>query len=79
LKNKVSHTKTDWRTHSSFIMYMLVNGFDMVKETGYMPIVTNLDHRWHWISNRLIGIWRKTEKSDLQLVEKLDKLMALKK
>ena len=71
---KVSHIKTDWRTHSSFILFMLYNGFSKVRKTGFMPIVTNLDHRWHWIENRLLEIWKKTDKTDPQLTDKLKQL-----
>ena len=74
---KVSHVKTDWRTHSSFIMFMLFNGFSKVRNTGFMPIVTNLDHRWHWIENRLLEIWKNTDKTDKDLFNKLMQLERL--
>ena len=74
---KVSHVKTDWRTHSSFILFMLFNGFNKVKNTGFMPIVTNLEHRWHWIENSLLGIWKKTDSTDPELFEKLAQLVQL--
>ena len=74
---KISHTRTDWRTHSSFIMYMLFNGFPLVRTTGFMPIVTNLEHRWHWIENRLLNIWKDTDKHDPKLVQKIEKLTTL--
>lgn len=74
---KVSHLKTDWRTHSSFILFMLFNGFDKVRKTGFIPIVTNLDHRWHWIENSLLGIWKKTDNTDERLPKKIEQLEQL--
>ena len=74
---KISHTRTDWRTHSSFIIYMLFYGFPLVKTTGFMPIVTNLEHRWHWIENRLLNIWQETDRHDPNLMQKIEKLTTL--
>ena len=74
---KISHTKTDWRTHSSFILYMLFNGFSLVRSTGFMPIVTNLTHRWHWIENSLLNIWKSTDRHDPNLCSKVKKLAKL--
>ena len=71
---KVSHIKTDWRTHSSFVLFMLYHGFDKVRKTGFLPVLTNLDHRWYWIENRLLGIWRETDKTDPQLANKIMQL-----
>ena len=49
----------------------------MVRATGFMPIVTNLDHRWHWIENRLLNIWQETDKGDPKLLQKIEKLTTL--
>lgn len=58
---KINHQQTSWKNHSRFILFMLFNGFGIVKKNWFIPEVTNLEHRWYWIFNDLLKRWRKVE------------------
>lgn len=64
---KINHQQTGWKACSRFILFMIFNGFNLVKKNWLIPEVTNLEHRWHWISNDLLKKWRIVE-SDGQLI-----------
>lgn len=76
---QINNTKTDWKTHSSFIFYMLFHGFDKVWKNGFVPDVTNLEHRWHWIDNKLLEIWKDTEGNKNGIMDKMEKLVRITK
>lgn len=60
---KINHHQTRRITRSKFIFFMLFYGFCQLKENWFIPEVTNLQHRWFWISNDLLKKWRIVEAS----------------
>ncbi len=72
---KINHHQTSWKTRSRFVLFMLFNGFKLVKDNWFMPEVTNLQHRWHWISNDLLKRWKIVE-SDSRLITTEIKLLS---
>ncbi len=68
---------TNWKTHSRFIIFMFFKGFDMIKKTWLLPEVTNLQHRWHWISNDLLKTWKMAENRNRDISVKIKELAAL--
>lgn len=64
---KINHHQTVWKTRSRFILFMLINGFSLIKNNRFIPEVTNLEQRWFWISNDLLKKWKIVE-SDRKLV-----------
>jgi len=69
---QINNTPTNWKTHSSFIFYMLFHGFDKVWKSGYLPDVTNIEQRWYWIKNQLLKIWKDTEGTDSNIMDKIE-------
>lgn len=75
---KINHHQTTWRTRSRFILFMLVNGFSLIKKNGLLPEVTNLEQRWYWISNDILKKWKIVESdvnlitSEIQLLSKIE-------
>ena len=73
---KINQNTTNWKTHSRFILFMLFNGFDMVKKTWLIPEVTNLQHRWFWIENDLLEKWKIAEADYINTNNKIKALDA---
>lgn len=67
LDYKINHHQTTWEVPSRFIFFMLFNGFNLLRKNQFMPEVTNLEQRWHWISGDLLKKWKAVE-SDGNLV-----------
>lgn len=61
---KVNHHRTQKRTRSRFVLYMLFSGFSLLRKNWSIPKITNLEHRWCWISNSLLTKWRSVEATD---------------
>ncbi len=68
---QINDRPTDWRTHSTFMLHMLFRGFSLVKQSGFIPRVTDLKHRWHWIENSLLEIWKQTDQNNPGLKNKM--------
>lgn len=66
---KINHHPTRRISRSRFILFMLLNGYGIVRSNGLLPELTNLNHRWFWISEDLIKKWKIVE-SDHDLVAK---------
>lgn len=58
---RVNHQKTNWKLPSSFILFMILNGFKLLIKNGFLPDVTNLEHRWFWISSDVLKKWKIVE------------------
>ncbi|WP_430409423.1 DUF2515 family protein [Kordia sp.] len=72
---KINHNKTGWQTSSRFFIFMIFKGFRFIKKNGFIPEVTDLEHRWFWISNDLLVKWRKIE-SDQKLITSEIKILS---
>ncbi|NJC27419.1 DUF2515 family protein [Neolewinella antarctica] len=72
---KINHHGTTRNTRSRFVLYMLFNGFRSMRKGWMVPKVTNLQHRWCWISNSLLNNWILVE-SDRQLIATEIKFLA---
>lgn len=72
---KINHHQTTWKVPSRFILFMMLNGFNLLKKNRFMPEVTNLQQRWHWISGDLLKKWKAIE-SDGNLVTSEIKLLS---
>lgn len=70
-----SHTKTDWRFHSSFIFYMYWYGKNIMMTTQSFPNLTILQQRWYWLENKIVENWKRVEKTDQQLETKFEKMI----
>jgi hypothetical protein len=66
---KVNHHETTWKTQSRFILFMIFNGISLLKKNYFLPEVTDLQQRWHWISGDLLKKWK--------VIESNNKLVAL--
>lgn len=69
-----NHKKTNWKNRSRFLFYMLFKGFFVLKDSSSFPDVTNLRHRWHWITNDLIKKWQKEENTNTNLIKNINLL-----
>jgi len=58
---RINHHQTSWKTRSRFISFMFFSGFNMIQGNWGIPQVTNLDQRWHWISNDILKKWKAVE------------------
>ena len=58
---KVNHSKTRRAYQSRFIFFMLMKGIRNFQLTYFLPDITNLDHRWDWISNDILKKWKNTD------------------
>lgn len=72
---KVNHSQTSWKTRSRFILFMTFKGFSLLKKSGFIPEITNLQHRWYWIHNDLLKKWKIVE-SNSNLVTSEIKLLS---
>lgn len=72
-----SHTKTDWRYHSSFIAYMYLYGKKTMLNTKSFPNLTILPQRWGWLEDKVVENWKRNEQTDEKLTEKFDFMMNL--
>ncbi len=70
-----SHTKTDWRYHSSFLSYMCLYGKQIMLNTKSFPNLTILPQRWAWLENKIVLNWQRNEQTDEKLEEKFQKMM----
>lgn len=72
---KINHHQTSWRTRSRFVLFMLFNGFNIVRKNWLIPELTKLEHRWYWIYNDLLKKWRTIE-ADRKLINSEIKLLS---
>jgi hypothetical protein len=72
-----SHLKTDWKLHSSFLLYMYLGSPSTLYKTSSLPNLTIFKQRWKWLENRVVKNWRKREKIDGELMEKFNYLSRL--
>ncbi len=71
LDYKTNHQPTSRDTRSVFILYMLFNGLSSIRRKWLVPKVTNLEHRWCWISNSLLKKWRIVESDQDKVVKEM--------
>ncbi|MGK0391820.1 MAG: hypothetical protein ACI94Y_004587 [Maribacter sp.] len=71
---KINHHQTSWITRSRFILFMLFNAFSLLKKDGLIPEVTNLEHRWYWISNDILKKWKIVESDGNLITSEIDLL-----
>ncbi|MEO1435995.1 MAG: hypothetical protein AAFV80_10695, partial [Bacteroidota bacterium] len=57
------HTKTDWKTHSSFFWFTLLRSPKTLATNKFMPNLIDLEQRWYWIERSLVPNWQKTERT----------------
>lgn len=69
------HTKTDWKTHSSFFWFTLFQGTRQMMASKGFPNLISLDQRWTWIERSLVPNWRKTEQYDKKLKSKIQRII----
>lgn len=78
LDYKINHNETNWLMRSRFMLFILLNGFELVRKNGFIPQVTNLEHRWFWIQNDVLKRWkaveanRSTINSEIEILSKLE-------
>lgn len=71
---RINHHQTSWKTRSRFILFMIFNGFNMIRENWEIPQVTNLDQRWHWISNDILKKWKAVESNEVLINTEIEVL-----
>jgi hypothetical protein len=72
---KINHNQTSWKTRSRFILFLIFNGFHLIKKNRFLPELTNLEHRWYWILNDLLKKWQIVE-ADKSLITSEINLLA---
>lgn len=65
----------DWRTHTSFYKYMWTQGLLTLARTRSWPDITNVQHRWRWISRRVLPIWKRVDATDRTLRRKMNSMI----
>lgn len=73
----VNHKETNWEHASRFISFMLRKGASVTRKYGYVPDVTNFEHRWFWITEDLMKKWRRVEMNILSVNEEIEYLSEL--
>lgn len=73
----INHRPTNWKNHSSFILFMLFSGASLWTKKWLLPEVTNLQHRWHWIHNDLLKKWEIVEADDQLIAAEITLLAQL--
>jgi hypothetical protein len=58
---KINHHQTNSIIRSRFILFMFFNGFDLIRKNWFVPELTDLQHRWHWILNDILKKWKIVE------------------
>ena len=71
---RINHHQTSWKTRSRFILFMIFNGFNMIRENWEIPKVTNLEYRWYWISNDILKKWKVVESDELLINTEIEVL-----
>ncbi len=72
-----SHSKTDWKYHSSFVIYMYLYGKQLMFATKSLPNLTILKQRWEWLERKIVSNWRRNEANDPSLAQKFQTLIGL--
>ena len=76
---EINHIKTSYKTRSRFILFMIFRGLWYIRKDGFIPDVTNLEHRWYWISHDLLKKWQKIEAKNILLAKEIEYLAQLEK
>ncbi len=58
---QINHFPTSRKMRSRFILFMLINGFSLLRKDWSIPELTNLQHRWYWIRHDIIRKWQIVE------------------
>jgi len=74
---KINHHQTRRITQSKFIFFMFLKGFKHLKENWFIPEVTNLTHRWFWISKDILEKWKTIESKQDIITAEIDFLAKL--
>ncbi len=74
---KINHHPTTWKAPSRFVLFMLFQGFHILKQEWQLPRVTKLQHRWHWILNDLLKKWKVVEANSTLIATEIDLLSKL--
>ena len=59
---------------SSFRLFLWLFGFQLLARTHSRPNIVRVDHRWFWVSHRVLPLWKKVETKDKTLPHKMEKL-----
>ncbi|GAA0721339.1 hypothetical protein GCM10009430_22500 [Aquimarina litoralis] len=74
---RIHHKQTNWRLASRFILFMFSKGFKVLLHNGILPDVTNIKHRWFWISSDLFVKWKSAESNKQLITEEMQILSSL--
>ena len=67
--------RIDWRTNTSFFAFMWTRGAGVLLRTKSPPDIRLVDHRWYWVENRVLTLWREVDRTDRDLRRKLSTLI----
>ena len=59
---------------SSFRLFLWLFGFQLLVHTRCRPNIVRMDHRWYWVSQRVLPLWKRIEARDKKLPHKMEKL-----
>jgi len=57
---------------SSFRLFLWLFGFSLLARTHCRPNIARADHRWYWVSHRVLPLWKKVEARDKTLPHKME-------
>jgi hypothetical protein len=70
----INHHSTKSTARSRFMFFMMFNGFRIVYDTGVLPELTHLQHRWFWIAKDILPKWKKIESNKERMTAEIDLL-----
>lgn len=76
---QINHKATSRVARSRFLFFMWTHGFSLLRQTWYIPIVTNLEQRWFWIDNDLMKKWREVEENKTVMSAEINYLAEMEK
>lgn len=74
---RANHKKSSWILSSRIIFFMISKGLKLLLKNGEFPDVTNLEHRWLWISLDLLKKWKTIEINDKYIIDEINYLSTL--
>jgi hypothetical protein len=66
-----NHINTSFKYYSSFVFYMYRKQLKLLRETYYIPDLTNFNQRWSWLDSIVIEKWIESEKYNDKLLNSL--------
>lgn len=73
-----NHFGTNFKYHSSFLWYTYRRQFGLLKESSFLPDLTQFNQRWTWLENKVITNWIANEKHDKYFVSKVETIYNFK-